>query len=189
MKRTAMAAAMAVLAVVLPSCSQPAPAPNPAQKAPRMETPWQSYQRIEFTQEPPRASLNRMMLPLASSDWEAVNGVPAAPAPTALAWPAAHRLQGLAKLTLETAAQPLSVSVMTFDAVGADGIPTSRVNRWTCSRLQPVDGCDFHALEDGTHAISLPATLFSGDKAVWHTIQVFWDVPFPVRHPDYEDRG
>ncbi|WP_068923595.1 hypothetical protein [Planobispora rosea] len=154
-----------------------------------METSWQSYQHVEFTQEPPKAFLNALTLPLASSDWEAVNGTPAAPAPATLTWPPVHRLQGPVQLRLETAAPPLSVSVMTFDAVGADGIPSSRVNRWTCSRLQPVDGCDFHVLADGTHGISLPATLFPVDKAAWHTIQVFWNVLLPVRHPNHEDRA
>lgn len=144
------------------------------------------YQDVEFTPDPPVARLGGAVLPAASVDWEAVNGVPAQTKPASLAWPAPRSLDGPAELRLDIPAQPLEVYIRQFTSVGEKGFPTVQPTSWNCSRLRDP-GCGFRR-EGGSQVMTLPDELFT-TGGPWYTIQVFWDVPWPKRHPDYPDRA
>jgi hypothetical protein len=144
------------------------------------------YLDVDFPHHPPSAYVNGTVIPAASIDWEAVNGIPAQTKPSALLWPKPQKLTGSTELKLAIPAIPLSVYVRPFDSIGKNGFPTRALEPWECSRLKKP-GCGFR-LEGRSHVMILPESVFM-NGGTWYTIQVFWDVPYPERHPGYLDRA
>lgn len=149
---------------------------------------WQPYQHVEFPDHPPAVFFNDIPLPLATSDWEAITGVPSAPPPTSFRWPSPSKLPELVELKIETDITPLRINVISLSSIGKNGIPTAREELWTCGRLGN-DKCPFQKTATGAHVLPVPSHLFSQETAKWYTVQIFWDVPYPARHERYVDRA